>query len=539
MASTLPNAYAGGTIKVDDDQWISIGMGIRTKLSTVQNGSADGQNYGTDFNVDNARVYINGKIHKYVGFTFNTECFNCAVGGGGGQFAGNSNVGLIDAIDSNVHLLKVHLPYHESDHVLGIAYNVLCGGTCVQDIERLRQDEVYLDALGAQRIPDPTTAGDFCRRFDEAAIETLQAAINETRVRVWRTQPVEFFEEAIIDADGTLAETTGECKQGMDIAYNGVWGYHPLVLSLANTGEPLFLVNRSGNRPSSEGAAARLDQARTLCRGAGFQRITFRGDTDFSQTQHLDRWDGEAVRFIFGYDASAGLIRRADALPATAWTPLVRRPAYTVETEPRQRPVNVKAATIVARAFKNFRLEAEAVAEFPYQPTACARPYRMVVVRKNISVEQGDHRLFDQIRYFFYLTNDQETAAADVVFLANDRCNQENLIDQLKHGVGATEMPVNTLLSNWAYMVMTALAWTLKAWFALRLPETGRWAAPYAAEKAAVLRMEFKAFLQAFMLIPVQVVRTRRRLVFRLLAWNPWQAVFLRGFDQLHQPLRS
>src|SRR6266446_863321 len=139
---------------------------------------------------------------------------------------------------------------------------------------------------------------------------------------------------------------------------------------------------------------------------------------------------------------------------------------------------------------------------------------------------------------FFYLTNDHQTAAPEVVFLANDRCNQENLIDQLKHGVGATRMPVDTLLSNWAYMVMAALAWTLKAWFALRLPDTGRWTRRDAAEKAAVLHMEFKAFLTAFMRIPVQVVRTSRRLVFRLLAWNPWQAVFLRAVDQLRKPLQ-
>ena len=461
-----------------------------------------------------------------------------ASGGIGAMHRLAQHTGLVDAIDRHVELLKKHLPYHESDHVLGIAYNVLCGGTCLQDLEVRRQDEVYLDALGTQRIPDPTTAGDFCRRYDEPAIEALQAAINETRVRVWRAQPAAFFDEAIIDADGTLAETTGQCKEGMDIAYNGVWGYHPLVVSLAKTQEPLFLINRSGNRPSAEGAAERFDQARTLCRDAGFRRVTFRGDTDFSQTSHLDRWDTDGVRFVFGYDARPNVIGCADALPARAWTPLVRRPPYVVQTEPRQRPVNVKAAVIVEREFKNFRLEAEAVAEFAYQPTACATTYRMVVVRKNISVEQGDHRLFDQIRYFFYLTNDQETAAAQIVFLANDRCQQENLIDQLKHGVSATGMPVDTLLGNWAYMVMAALAWTLKAWFALRLPDTGRWATRYAAEKAAVLRMEFKAFLQAFMLIPVQVVRTSRRLVFRLLAWNPWQAVLLRGFDQLHQPLR-
>ena len=461
-----------------------------------------------------------------------------ATGGIGAMHRLAQHIGLVTAIDRDVRVFKVHLPYSESDHVLGIAYNVLCGGTCLQDIELRRQDEVYLDALGAQRIPDPTTAGDFCRRFDEGAIEALQAAINATRLRVWRAQPAAFLAEAMIDADGTLAETTGECKEGMDIAYNGVWGYHPLVVSLAQTSEPLFLVNRSGNRPSGEGAAERFDQARALCQAAGFQRITFRGDTDFTQTRHLDRWDADGVRFVFGCDARANLIGMADALPTRAWSPLVRRPAYEVQTEPRRRPVNVKAATVIDREFKNFRLMAEAVAEFAYQPGACTKRYRMVVVRKNISVEQGDHRLFDEIRYFFYLTNDRETTATDVVFLANDRCNQENLIDQLKRGVGATRMPVDTLLSNWAYMVMAALAWTLKAWFALRLPETGRWATRYAAEKAAVLRMEFKTFVNAFIRVPVQVVRTGRRLVFRLLAWNPWQAVFLRGFDHLRDPLR-
>jgi hypothetical protein len=131
--------------------------------------------------------------------------------------------GLLEAIDAHVRVLKVHLPYHELDHVLGMAYNVLCGGTCLQDIELRRQNEVYLDALGAQRIPDATTAGDSCRRFDEAAIEALHTAVNETRVRVWRAQPEAFFDEAVVDADKTIAETTGQCKKGMDIAYNGMW----------------------------------------------------------------------------------------------------------------------------------------------------------------------------------------------------------------------------------------------------------------------------------------------------------------------------
>jgi hypothetical protein len=151
----------------------------------------------------------------------------------------------------------------------------------LQDIEGRRQDEVYLDALGAQRIPDPTTAGDFCRRFDEATIEALQTAINETRVRVWRAQPAAFFEDAFLDADGTLAETTGQCKEGMDITYDGVWGYHPLVVSLANTGEPLYLVNRrwswqEHDRRSSRGESRshfRRPRSETHWPGRRHQRV--------------------------------------------------------------------------------------------------------------------------------------------------------------------------------------------------------------------------------------------------------------------------
>jgi hypothetical protein len=463
-----------------------------------------------------------------------------AVGGIGLMHMLARRVGLIRAIDEAVEVLKVHLPYHESDHVLNIAYNILTGGTCLEDIELRRNDEVYLDALGAQRIPDPTTEGDFCRRFTQQDIEMLMGAINKVRVRVWRAQPAEFFEEAILDADGTLAPTTGECKGGMDVSYNGVWGYHPLLVSLANTREPLYLTNRSGNRPSHEGAAERFDQAIALCRGAGFRKMLLRGDTDFSQTQHLDRWDGQQdVRFIFGIDAKGNLIERADRLAARGWKRLVRAARYQVRTDPRRRPENIKEQVVREREFDNIRLRSEDVAEFAYTPTACRREYRVVVVRKNLSVERGERVLFDDIRYFFYITNDLITPAAEIVALANERCDQENLIEQLKNGVNALRMPVDDLVSNWAYMVMASLAWSLKAWYALQLPEGGRWGARYQAEKRAVLRMEFKRFLNAFMKVPCQVVRTGRRILFRLLAWNPWEHVLLRSVDTLRYPLRT
>jgi hypothetical protein len=450
------------------------------------------------------------------------------------------HVGLEKDLDDVVELLKEHLPYHESDHVLGIAYNILCGGTCLEDIELRRTNEAYLDALGAQRIPDPTTAGDFCRRFEEPEqIEAMQDAINEARLRVWREQPEEFFDYATIDADGSLAPTTGECKEGMDISYKGEWGYHPLIVSLAQTQEPLYLANRPGNRPSSEGASEYLDRAIALCRRAGFRRITLRGDTDFTQTRHLDGWDAEKVRFLLGCDARSNLTEAAETLPKSAWKRLVRPERYRVQTSERARPINVKAAKVIERGFTNIRLRREDVAEFAYRPVSCKTTYRMIVVRKDLSIEEGQQHLFDKYRYFFYITNDRRTLAGNLVLEANGRCNQENLIAQLHGGVQATRMPVDNLLSNWAYMVMAALAWTLKAWFALLLPEQGRWSERYRQQKTAVLKMEFRTFLNAFMRVPAQVIRQGRRIVLRLLAWNPWQDVFLRGFDQLRGNLRA
>jgi len=446
--------------------------------------------------------------------------------------------GLVEAIDERLHLLKVHKPYHESDHVLNIAYNLLSGGECIEDLELLRNDEVYLDALGAQRIPDPTTAGDFCRRFRAADVQTLMDAINRARLGIWRRQPVEFFEQAIVDGDGTMATTLGECKQGMDISYKNEWGYHVLLLSLANTSEPLFLVNRPGNRPSHEGAAGYYDRAIRLCREAGFKRVLLRGDTDFSQTRELDRWDADRVEFIFGLDAKSNLREYAEKLPESAWSRLERPAKYEVQTTPRQKPENVKERIVRERQFENVRLVCEDVAEFSYRPTACDKLYRLVVVRKNLSVEKGERVLFPETRYFFYISNYYGPSAAEIVFLANDRCNQEKLIEQLKNGAKALEMPVDNLVSNWAYMVMGSLAWTLKAWFALILPETGRWAEKHQAEKASVRKMEFKRFVNAFVRVPCQIVRQAGRVVYRLLAWNPWQHVFLRAVDALRCPMR-
>ena len=299
--------------------------------------------------------------------------------------------GLIDAIDSSVPILKWRCPYYESDHVLNLAMNALCEGTCLEHIERRRNDEAFLNAIGADSIPDPTTAGDFCRRFNRGSVRQLLDAINVARLNVWKRQPQEFFDEAIVDMDD-----------------------------------------------------------------------------------------------------------------------------------------NVKRQVIRRREFEHLELKSEQVSEFEYRPTACQRAYRMVVIRKNISHEKGEKVLFDEIRYFFYITNDRAASAAEIVFGCNDRCNQENLIAQLAGGARALSAPVDSLVSNWAYMVMTSLAWTLKAWSALLLPVTPRHRESHAAARTTWLRMEFKTFVNEVLKVPCQIVRQGRRIIHRVLHWNPQLPTFFR-----------
>jgi hypothetical protein len=344
---------------------------------------------------------------------------------------------------------------------------------------------------------------------------------NATRQQVWRKRARKRLREAWVDMDGTQAPTLGQCKEGMDISYKGIWGYHPLLISLANTKEVLYLVNRPGNVVSHEGAVPWIDKAIALVQ-PWTRRLTLRGDTDFSLTAQFDRW-AEVVDFLFGMDASPKLVGIAQGLEAHMWKRLRRKPAYTVKTATRGRRRNVKEAIVVQREFENIRLESEHVAEFRYRPGQCGRAYRMVVLRKNLSVAKGEQVLLDDVKYFFYITTREDLTTSEVVEAANDRCDQENVIEQLKNGVNAMRMPVDNLLSNWAYMVMAALAWNLKAWWALMVRFRDR--------QTELLMMEFRRFQQVMIWLPAQIVRQGRQIIYRLMGYNDWLKDFFSAWE--------
>jgi hypothetical protein len=309
----------------------------------------------------------------------------------------------------------------------------------------------------------------------------------------------------------------------MDISYKGIWGYAPLVISLNQSREPLYLVNRPGNAPSHLDSGQWIDRSLDLV-GGTFEEVWLRGDTDFSLTEHLDKWS-ERCKFVFGVDARKNLIAKAEDISEDRWEPLLRKPKYSIETEARRRPENIKERIIKERQFKNIKTTSEEVAEFDYRPLKCKKSYRVVVLRKNLTVEKGDLVLFDDIRYFFYITNDWDMTPQEVVYFSNQRCDHENDIEQLKNGVNAMRMPVDDLLSNWAYMVIAALAWNMKAWYGLLTPNK--------VVGHQIIRMEFKRFVNTFIHIPCIVIRTGRRIVYRILSYNEYLNDFFRTFGFL------
>jgi hypothetical protein len=455
-------------------------------------------------------MLTSGKINYEVGGNVEATPY-------GGLFAMHrlvTRLGLVKAIDATLNLLKMHLPYHESDHVLTLAYSVLTGGTRLEDVDRLRNDVPLMNGLGAKLLPDPTTTGDFLRRFAEADIVALMDAINSIRPALWRGRGADLLGEVVyLDADGTIVPTMGECKQGMDISYKGIWGYAPLLITLANTREVLYLVNRPGNAPSHLDAPAWIDRAIALMTPHA-KRVCLRGDTDFSLTAHFDRW-AQQVDFVLGTDNIAALRTRADALPEQAWKRLHRPASYANTTgKTRARRHNRKQQVVDERGYLNLRLNHEDVAEFTYRPGKCQRDYRVVVVRKNISRMRGEQALIDEVRYFFYVTTYPATThtTAQIVELANERCDQENIHGQLKSGLNALHAPVDDLHSNWAYMLIAALAWNIKSWHAMMMHRHH--------DRRAFIRMEFKRFLDTVIRIPAIVIVRARTIVVRLVAYT-------------------
>ncbi len=439
-------------------------------------------------------------------------------------------------IDQHVKVLKVHLPYHESDHVLAHAFNLFVGGTCIEDQANLQHSVAARRMLGACRIPDPTTAGDFLRRFDEQghySLAGLRRANDEVQTAVWKAlarrqgKRKRKDQWAVVDVDGHVKALCGEQKQGADF-FKGTWCYMPLLVSLSGAGESLAVRNRPGNIRSSDGTAEVL--ADVLPRVLNhFGRVLVRGDSDF------DRRDvREAVVDAGAYFAFVGREFKnrpgiAESIPETKWKPFrtrAHRQRVTARNRkgyrPRKKKPNQKNMCVRERGFKNKQLVKQWIAEIPWTPPDADRPYRLIIRRQLIEHHEGQQYMFEEYRYRYIVTNlPKSVSIRQVVDQTYERCDQEKQIQQMGAGLAAWRMPVAEFDGNSAWLEIARLAWNMAKWIALlALPEeTVRW--------------EWKRFRQAFVYVAAQVLRRSRQVTVRFSASHRWHETLVAAHQQL------
>jgi hypothetical protein len=411
------------------------------------------------------------------------------------------SLGIARDLDRELSLLAAHRPFHESDHVLTHVYNLYTGGTCIEDIADLQTSEPVRRMLGAERIPDPTTAGDFLRRFDAGAVKILDQVIDRAQEQVWkRRYGKRKAERAIVDLDSCVRPVYGDQKEGTDFTYKGSFGYHPLVISLAGTLECLRLVNRSGNTTSADGSESHLRELFPML-GRHFKQVIVRGDSAFAKQGIFDVCEEAGHFFAVVSPQQQNFASLFEALPGAQWKPYRQREkGEDLSRKRRKRGPNRRRERARSRNKWDLQLKKQWIAEIPYRPERSERTYRLIARYQEIEEHEQGH-LFMLTRFRFAISNlPPSVSAEEVMDLTYQRCDQENLIEQLQNGVAGMRMPTGEMLSNAAFGTCARLAHNLKPWLAqLALPlETMRW--------------EWKRFRRAFVYCAARVVHAARQV---------------------------
>jgi hypothetical protein len=416
-------------------------------------------------------------------------------------------------LDGALRLFKRHAPYHESDHVLALAYTLYADGRCLEDQAVLQGSEAVRRLVGACRIPDPTTAGDFLRRFKTAQdVEPLSGVIEDIEEAVWsklsrkvraRRKKREF---ALVDLDGHVKALYGVQKEGADFGYDGRWSYQPLVVSLGGTGECLKVIHQPGSAHSSDAAAKAVKEVLPRVK-RHFRNAIVRGDTDFDRSDVFKAVMDERAYFAIGGRLYAKRAALVEAIAEQNWKSFVPRADREERGEPSRhgRTANWRRQKAAERGYRTLRTVEQWVSEIDYQPHGLDSPYRMIVRRVLIEETDGQGALFKHFRYRLVLTNlPRSYTPRQIIDLTYQRCDQENVIAQFGQGIAGWRMPVAEFMGNSAWLEIARLAWNLGKWIAqIALP-------------SEVVRWEWKRFRRHFVYIAAKVLKTGRRLVVRL-----------------------
>ena len=416
-------------------------------------------------------------------------------------------LGIATILDSHVSVLKRHRPYFESDHILNFVYNFLTGGEVINDIERLQESEGIRRVLGTERIPDPTTAGDFLVRFGEKDIDVFQDSCNEIQDTAFSLLDRKRKELATIEHDSSIHEVYGQKKEGADYAYENTYSYNVQYVTLAETGDVLYQELREGNRYSSYGLSEILPGILDRV-SKHFTQLRYRADSASYDKAIVQPLDERGVEFYISADQTKPLMQQVASIDVGAWKRFRRMNLRATERKPpvkkRKKRKNHKKRVLDRRKPNRQRRGETCIASFRYQPVGWQKPYRFVVTRTEVLDKYGQLYLEEGLSKYLYhiiVTNDFDASDTKVMHIARGRANQENLIKDFKYGLGLSHVPTGFFLANQIYFKIAALAWNIKTWM-LNLLSLG---------DGAVLR--FKRFLYLWINHACIVSKTGRNTV--------------------------
>jgi len=392
-------------------------------------------------------------------------------------------------LDNHVKVKQRDSGYPESEHILALAANAFVGGDFLEDLEALREDEAIKLAIGRKDIPDPTTAGDFCRRFKLGHILQINRALVDTYKEVYQSRlrqnkGVDFL---TIDVDAKVHEVYGKKKQGAAKAYNGVYSLQPMYAFADETDELLHVEVRSGNTHPGAKAVSYLRRLKKKIPSL-VEKIYLRSDSAFYNRQVVEFCEEEGWEFSITADQTAALLRAINALAPDAWQQ---------DTE-----------------------DAEiAYGEFTYNPVKWKKAYRYLVRREREKEKQGQKALFEKYSYYVVVTSRQ----GDVKALMKEharRGTSERRIGQFTNEF-LSHLPLGGFMANWVYVLCAQLAYNLSLWIRdLVLPKGYR-------------KKHIKRIRRSIGLIASKVISGGRQISLRISLLHHWWRDFVQAWERI------
>ena len=420
----------------------------------------------------------------------------------------------------------------EAVHILTLVINQHTGGDAILDTQYVEKDGALRTLFGDIHIPAPHTSGDFLERFTEHSVERLRRILHKMQEKQLKRLSKRFGRKIIISLDSTVYEVYGDCKENSSTSYKNIFGYHPLLLHIHNTGELLDIIFRTGSDFTSTGADEMLRYNIERLKSF-FDEIILLADAGFFEKSVIDVCEEYGVNFIITSETNAPIRRRLTDSELLWLKSNNEKKQGNRDTKHRDshtfnyRLESLKESLKKRNKYLKIRGELEA-AEFEHTVPSWEVKYRFIYKRQRIIIKDLSRQsnLFEETEEYFYhgyITNIYDKPIEEIIDLIDSRGHQENFIKDFKRGLGTVHIPTKHFFGNYAYFLISMLAWNLKYWLLYIIePE---------------LQIYWKRFRYVFIKVGAQIVKSGRYVIIRFGKNFGRVDEFMKWFSCLQEPI--